>query len=64
MKTRLIREYRKKIYFIGLYSTIFMALALVLDRIFAAENKTFIWRIDGLSQHVVALKYKIGRAHV
>lgn len=57
MKTRLIREYRKKIYFIGLYSTIFMALALVLDRIFAAENKTFIWRIDGLSQHVVALKY-------
>jgi len=48
MKTRLIREYRKKIYFIGVYSIIFVALALVLDRIFVAENKTFIWGIDGL----------------
>lgn len=36
MKTRLIREYRKKIYFIGVYSIIFVALALVLDRIFVA----------------------------
>ena len=57
MKTGLIREYRKKIYFIGVYSIIFVALALVLDRIFAVENKTFIWGIDGLSQHIVALKY-------
>lgn len=45
MKTRLIREYRKKIYFIGVYSIIFVELALVLDRIFVAENKTFIWGI-------------------
>lgn len=43
--------------FVSVYTFIFLCLAFVLDRIFVSEGKTFIWSIDGLFQHVIALKY-------
>ena len=43
--------------FVSIYTFIFLCLAFVLDRIFDSEGKTFIWSIDGLFQHVIALKY-------
>lgn len=43
--------------FVSVYTFIFLCLAFVLDRIFDSEGKTFIWSIDGLFQHVIALKY-------
>lgn len=48
---------RKICIFAFVYTGLFACLALWLDSIFASANKTFIWSIDGLSQHVVALKY-------
>ncbi len=53
----LVMKYKKTIIFLGVYSILFGCLALWLDSIFATANKTFIWGIDGLAQHVVALKY-------
>lgn len=43
--------------FVSVYTFIFLCLAFVLDRIFDSEGKTFIWSIDGLFQHAIALKY-------
>ena len=43
--------------FVSVYTFIFLCLAFVLDKIFDSEGKTFIWSIDGLFQHVIALKY-------
>lgn len=48
---------KKIIIFTVTYSILFCCLALWLDSIFASANKTFIWGVDGLAQHVVALKY-------
>ena len=58
MKERKINTRRKKIcIFIVVYTALFACLALWLDSIFAAAGRTFIWKVDGLSQHIVALKY-------
>lgn len=43
--------------FVSVYTFIFLCLAFVLDKIFDSEGKTFIWSIDGLFQHAIALKY-------
>lgn len=43
--------------FVSVYTFIFWCLAFVLDKIFDSEGKTFIWSIDGLFQHAIALKY-------
>lgn len=48
---------RKIGWFIALYTIAFCIVALTLDRIFSAEGKTFVWSMDGMAQHVVALKY-------
>lgn len=58
MERRKINTKKKKIYlFIVTYTVLFVCLALWLDSIFASAGRTFIWKVDGLSQHVVALKY-------
>lgn len=58
MNTIKLNKRRQKIgIFAVVYTVIFCCLALWLDSIFASANKTFIWGIDGLAQHVVALKY-------
>lgn len=58
MKQRKINKSAKKYFlFVTIYTVIFCCLALWLDSIFASANKTFIWGVDGLAQHVVALKY-------
>lgn len=56
MKERMIKR-KKLCIFVVIYSILFCCLALWLDSIFASSNKTFIWGVDGLAQHVVALKY-------
>lgn len=48
---------RKIGWFIALYTIAFCIVAFTLDRIFSAEGKTFVWSMDGMAQHVVALKY-------
>lgn len=58
MERRKINTRRRKIcLFIVIYTVLFACLALWLDSIFAAAGRTFIWKVDGLSQHIVALKY-------
>ena len=56
MKKPMIKR-KKLCIFVVIYSILFCCLALWLDSIFASSNKTFIWSVDGLAQHVVALKY-------
>ena len=56
MKRRKINTRKKKIcLFAVIYTALFACLALWLDSIFASADRTFIWKVDGLSQHVVAL---------
>lgn len=47
----------RKINFFVIYTLCFLILAFILSFFFFIWNKSFIWSIDGMAQHVVALKY-------
>lgn len=43
--------------FLILYTICFFIASNVLISVFVGENKSFVWKMDGMAQHIVALKY-------
>lgn len=55
-----LTKYRKAIKvlsFLALYTVGFLFLGTALIHVFDVENKSFVWSMDGMAQHLVALKY-------
>lgn len=51
------KESREYLRFYLIYTAVFAIAALFVFGIFLKENKSFIWRSDGLKQHYTALAY-------
>lgn len=54
---KLKHEHCGKIYYFIIYSFIWFFFALLLYMIFRANNKSFLWQIDGVYQHFVSFNY-------
>ena len=51
-----LKTYRKTVYFLA-YTLAFLLTCLLIFKLFLTEHITFVWKIDGLNQHIQAYIY-------